>query len=288
MKLLINHKQRVIYLILLMAISITGCYDKFDPSSYAPEFKIGGFSAVDQIQPNSVVAYWSFDGNLKESVSGNAASNSGTSFINGFKNQAVSLDVANKSYLTFNPSASITGLQSFTISFWVNPTFVDSNSDGGIDGIIGFVNLSNPTGFWGNLDWFVENGSNPNAAKIVTHITSAGKETWMSVEGYKGLFGAWSSHTLTYDAATSKFTYYINGSVAKSADAGWTGNISFVGSGPMVFGAVQFQTNPSIGCCGNQPWASYLTGTMDEIRIYNKALTSAEVNALVVLQGKGK
>jgi hypothetical protein len=93
---------------------------------------------------------------------------------------------------------------------------------------------------------------------------------------------------LTYDATTSKFYYYVNGSLMVSADAGWTGALQLTGSGPMVFGTVQFQTDPSIGCCGNQGWASYLTGQMDEVRIYNKALTAIEVNALVVLQGKGK
>jgi hypothetical protein len=51
---------------------------------------------------------------------------------------------------------------------------------------------------------------------------------------------------------------------------------------------VQFQTDPSIGCCGKQDWASYLTGVIDEVRIYNVALTTEEINALVVLQGKGK
>jgi hypothetical protein len=56
-----------------------------------------------------------------------------------------------------------------------------------------------------------------------------------------------------------------------------------------VLGCVQFQTNPSLtSATGSQDWASYLTGSMDELRIYNAALTPAEVNALVVLQGKGK
>ena len=37
-----------------------------------------------------------------------------------------------------------------------------------------------------------------------------------------------------------------------------------------------------------QSWASFLTGQLDEVRVYDKALTPEEVNALVVLQGKGK
>ncbi len=283
-----NQLNKKILVALIMTGFLTSCFDKFDPESYKPEFTISGFTAVDDIEPSSLVAYWPFDGTLNETVSGSAAENAGGSFVNGFKGQALSLNVANKAYATFNPSSSITGLGSFTISFWVNPTFIDANGDNGIDGILGFVNLSNPTGFWGNIDWFVENGSNPDAAKIVAHITNSTGETWMDVSGFKGLFNAWTNHTLTYDAATSKFTYYINGSIAKTANAGWTGPITFANSGPLVFGAVHFQTTPTLANHGSEPWASYLTGSMDEVRIYNKALSTENVNALVVLQGKGK
>lgn len=281
-------KWRMVAPVALLSLVFNSCYEKFDASSYAPEFTIAGFTAVNQIQPASLVAYWPFDGDLKDQVSGNSLTNAGTGFANGFRGQAISLDVANKTYATFNPGATITGVQSFTISFWVNPTFVDGNGDGSIDGIIGFVNLSNPANFWGNIDWFVENGSTTTSAKIVAHIVSGTQETWMNVSGYKGLFGTWTNHTLTYDATTSKLTYYINGAVGTSATAAWTGPVTLTGSGPMVFGCVQFQTNPSIGCCGNQSWASYLTGNLDEVRIYKTALKDTEVNALVVLQGKGK
>jgi len=274
---------------MMVILLLTGCYEKFDPESYKPEFTISGFTAVDQIATDNLVAYWSFDGTLAEDVSGAEADNSGTTFTGGFKGQAVNMSVANKTYLTYDAGTEITGLKSFTISFWVNPTFIDANADNGIDGILGLVNLSNPAGFWGNLDWFVENGSNKNAAKIVAHIVSDGnKETWMNVSNFKGLFDGWTNHTLTYNATTSKFNYYINASMLSEATAGWTGDTNFTGSGPMVFGCVQFQTTPSIGCCGHQDWASYLTGSMDEVRIYDTALTAEEITALVVLQGKGK
>lgn len=48
-------------------------------------------------------------------------------------------------------------------------------------------------------------------------------------------------------------------------------------SGPLVFGAVHFMTNPSsTSGTGSQPWASYLTGEFDEVRIFDRAI-SAEV-----------
>jgi hypothetical protein len=278
-----------------LCIIASGCYKAFDPSSYQPKFTISGFSSAKQIEPSSLVAYWAFEGSLLDSVSKSSGTNSATTFVNGFEGSAVSFDVANKSYFTFNPGTGITNLQSFTISFWVNPTFVDANSDGTIDGIIGLVNLSHTTDFWGDIDWFIENGSNNTAATLKAHVVSknpsaAGtQDSWLVIGNVKGLFGSWTSHTLTYDATSSKLTYYINGSKVGSTTSSWGGPLTIVDNGPMVFGAVQFQTDPSLGTAGgSQSWASYLTGTIDEVRIYNKALSDTDINALVVLQGKGK
>ena len=281
------------YIKLMLALSVTGilltsCYKKFDPSTYAPVFTINGYSSVDQIKPANLVGYWAFQGSLIDSVSSESAANSRTSFSTGFIGDGLGLDVANSSYVTFDPSGTLKGMQSFSISFWVKPVFVDSNGDGGIDGILGFVNIANPNDFWGYLDWFIENGSNPSSATIKVHFRGGTLDTWIVKDGVTGIFGSWTNHTITYDATTSKVTYYMNGSVLVPATAvPWTGPVDFSGIGPLVFGCVQFQTNPSLGTAGgSQPWASYLTGTLDEVRIYNAALTATEVNSLVVLQGK--
>jgi hypothetical protein len=276
--------------VLLMGagIYLTSCYKTFDPDSYKPVFTISGFSAVNQIQPSALVAYWAFDGSLIDSVSSAVATNKGTAFANGFKGSALNLSVQNKAHATATPGASITGTKSFTVSYWVNPTFVDTDNNNAIDGIIGMFTLANTSEFWGNIDFFVENNSNNTSAVLKVHVRNGANESWLDAT-YPGLFGVWSNHTLSYDAATSKLTYYINGSKVKDATAAWTGDLAFTNSGPIVFGTAQFQANPSLGSAGGpQSWASYLTGSLDEVRLYNKALTPTEINALVVLQGKGK
>jgi hypothetical protein len=56
----------------------------------------------------------------------------------------------------------------------------------------------------------------------------------------------------------------------------------------MVFGTVQFQTDPSLTSESTaQSWASYLTGSLDEVRLYNAALTDDQINALVKLESRG-
>lgn len=279
----------VVTLVALTGIFLSGCYDKFDPESYQPVFTISGYSASQEIEPESLVAYWSFDEDASEGVSGTAATTHETSLVNGFNGQAVSFNANSPSWLTFEPGETITGMQSFTISFWVNPVFVDNDANNGIDGIIGLVGLSNPERFWGNIEWFIENNSNPDAAIVKVILTHNNEmETDIVVSGYKGLFDNWTHHALTYDAASSTLNYYINGSRQATKTTPWTGPIAFVNSGPMVMGTVQFQTSPSLTNHGPEDWASHLTGAIDEVRIYNKALTPDQLNALVVLQGKGK
>ncbi len=273
----------------LTALLASSCYDEFDPKSYQPVFTISGYSATDEIEPASLVAYWSFDGEPMEMISGTAATGHETSTVNAFKGQGVSFNANNPSWLLTDAPESVTGLQSFTISFWVNPAFIDNDANGSIDGVIGLMTLSNPDRFWGNLEWFIENNSNPDAAILKVILTNDNTtETDILVSSYKGLFDTWTNHTLTYDAATSTLSYYINASRQATKTTPWTGPITFTNSGPMVFGTTQFQTSPSLTNHGPEPWASHLTGTIDEVRIYDKALSESDINALVVLQGKGK
>ena len=292
MKNRVTDKTRSGWIMMVMALAMVfvgGCYDKFDPESYKPVFTISGYSATSEIEPESLVAYWSFDEGVHETISGTEGTTHETGLVNGFKGQAVNFNASSPSWITYEAGEEITGLESFTVSFWVNPKFVDADANGSIDGIIGLVGLSNPGRFWGNLEWFIENNSKPDASIVKVILTHKNEqETDIVVSNYKGLFDSWSNHTLTYDAATSTLTYFINGSQLATKTTPWTGPIEFVNSGPLVFGTAQFQTSPSLTNHGPEDWASHLTGAIDEVRIYSKALTHDQVNALVVLQGKGK
>jgi hypothetical protein len=76
------------------------------------------------------------------------------------------------------------------------------------------------------------------------------------------------------------FNYYINGALASTATATWDA-LAYTDSGNLVMGTLQFQTDPSqTSGATSQAWASHLTGGLDEIRIFNKALSAAEVLAL--------
>lgn len=275
--------------ITMAGMFLSSCYDKFDPESYQPVFTISGYSASEDIAPESLVAYWSFEEEMAETFSDITPTAHEVRQTNGFVGQGVAFNANSPSWLIYETPAPVTNLESFTISMWINPNFVDVDANNAIDGIIGLMAISNPGRFWGNLEWFIENNSNPDDAIIKVILTNNNAtETDILVDNYKGLFDAWTNHTLSYDAATGTLTYYINGSPLATKTAPWTGPIAFVNSGPIVFGTAQFQTSPSLTTHGPETWASYLTGTIDEVRVYGQALSATDINALVVLQGKGK
>lgn len=71
--------------------------------------------------------------------------------------------------------------------------------------------------------------------------------------------GAWTHLAATYDGATVKL--YVNGSLV--------GSTPISGTIPASTGALR------IG--GNTLWGEYFQGRIDEVRVYNRALTAAEV-----------
>jgi hypothetical protein len=222
------------------------------------------------------------EGSFEDLVSETMATTNGNiGSVQGVFGNAAEFSVEDTTYALFTPTPEISNLSSFTLSFWSYVDFVDSDESGGIDGVIGLVNFSNVGRFWGNIDFFIENGSNPtDGADMRLHITNGTSETWITnVNDQTSVFNKWSQHVLTYDDASKTFNYYLNGNLATTAAASWDTGLDFQDLGPMVMGCVQFQTKPSLtSATSSQPWASYLTGELDEVKIYNRALTAEQVN----------
>lgn len=262
------------------SLLFSSCYKEFDPSSYQPPLSIGGFTSSSEIAPSNLIGYWPFDETLVDNVTGNAGTNAGTTFANGIKKQA--MDGADNSYVLFTPGSEIINMESFTISCWVN-------SPQNTDGIVGLIDLSNTSAFWGNIDIFFENGSTADKALLKIHVTNNGVDAWLGNYELLNIWNIWTNISVTYDAATSTFNVYVNGSNIATQTIDGYGPLNFTNVGDMVFGTVQFQTTPSLtSASGSQDWAGFLLGLLDEVRIYNKALSDDEVGALVKLEGRGK
>jgi hypothetical protein len=276
-----NHKF-ILGIGCLLTLILSACYEKFDPESYAPDVSIGGFTSSGEIATSNLVAHWPFDGDYTDAVSKTTGTNTGTTFANGLKGQAMQGNL--KSYVLFNPTDAILKMQSFTLGYWVN-----SKSTTAQGGIIGLVSLSQKDAFWGNMETFFENGGTGNDGIFKAHIQNDTLDTWVSKEGIVNLYNAWNHIALSYDATSSVFKIYLNGSGVATTTVPKFGNLKWKNPGQLVFGANQFQTTPSLTTASTgEPWASYLTGLLDEVRIYNVALKDTEIDALVKLESRGK
>lgn len=264
-----------------LVLTLPSCYKKFDPKSYQPAFTFNGYTSVAEIAAANLVAYWAFEGGYIDSVSKTAGTPKGTGFAGGFKGQA--LQGALNSYVLTAPSNAIKNLQSFTIAEWVKTPPPST-------GIIDFFTLANTQTFWGNIEMFFENGSDNTNGKLRIHLSQNGADNTYSADGIPGLFNSWVNIAVTYDAPTSNLTVFTNGNKVSSGKIGSiSGPLVFTNVGNLIFGTPQFQTTPSeTSGATSQTWASFMTGQIDEVRVYNKALTEKDLQALVVLTGKGK
>jgi hypothetical protein len=247
----------------------------------------GGYSASKDIEPSHLVAYWPFSGNLKDSISGTAGVNTGTSFTTGVEGQG--LQGALNSYVITNAPAAIKSLHSFTATVWYNMTEASNTN-----GIVTLVDIVNSQSFWGNLDIFLENPKDATTGQVKVHMfnngaSSTGTDGWEGDYTIDNAFGQWNQITVTYDDSTGAITVYYNGaSVGSNTPTGFT-PLNWSGISQMVFGTVQFQTNPSLtSATGSQPWASFLTGAMDQVRFYDEVLSSTQISALYNLEKLGR
>lgn len=155
---------------------------------------------------------------------------------------------------TITGASSTSGPQALTTQIW----FKTSSTAGGK--LIGF---STGTGTSTVADRVIYM---TNAGKVVFGIDTATKSVLQSPLSYND--GKWHMATATLSGLNAAL--YIDGSLVSS---GITTSAPTTASGFWVAGGVAFS-----GWL-NQPTSSFFNGSVDEIAIYNKALTSAQIAA---------
>jgi hypothetical protein len=278
----------VCFAVLGVMTAIFSCQKAYDPNTYAPAKPLptfGGYSSSKDIETGSLVAYWPFNGTLTDSLSSTTGVSTGTSFGSGIVGKG--LQGANNGYVVSAVPAAVQSLHSFTISTWVN---MPQNTTGAI-GILGIANSQN---FWGNFDIFFDNGGTATTGVLKVHVwnngtSTAGSDAWEGGYTVAKPWGTWIQILVTYDDTKSTVTVYYNGAVAGTNTAAGFAPLNWAGVQKMVFGTLQFQTTPSLTSGStSQTWAGFLTGQMDQVRVYNKVLSASEASALYNLEKLGR
>ena len=260
---------------LIFSMGLTSCQ-----KMYRPELVI----IPDPPPPpyNPLKSFWAFENSVVDSGENKlAATPTNVTYVQGVTGQAARIGEGGY-ILVENVNDTLKNPGSFTVAFWMNGT---GPVQGGAQGLF---SISNKNEFWGNLDLFLENLNNGSEGFLKVHMFNAnaanGKgEQWNEVK-IPNMLNKWTHIAVTYNAANSQFSIYADGQPTainnKVLDGGNYGAVKFNNVNGIVIGNHQFQTNPTRSNHGPEPWAKAFNGALDQFRIYNKALTPAEVTDL--------
>lgn len=258
--------------LLALVLIATGC-QKMD----RPEL---GNYLKDPANPGGTLRlYMAFDGSELDSMRAMFGTPKNTTYATGINGQA--LKGATGGYVTYPSPGQTTNMTSFSVSMWINT----SKHDGGAQNVFMIPRTDD---FWGNMFMLIEGNNSATDNTMLVKFHFGGQ--WIEFTGANRLpdmYGAWKHLVFTYDAATSKFSAYLNGakrnlpasmSDRTSGGAPLGSNFTFKNVSKFIIGGYQ----QHMGSPWNAPdsWMLNYTGLLDQFRIYSKALTDAEVMEL--------
>jgi hypothetical protein len=259
----------------------------------------GGFTNSTEVAPSNLVVHFTFDGTVDDAKGGvtGGATQGTTSWVTGVKGQAYK--GSTDGFIAYSNPGPIATLKSFTVAMWINT----EKHEGGAQSVFSLSKETNPPSFWGNFFMLIEgNSSTENKMLMKLHFqknTVTNVEHWIVPDAEfrpDNMYGGWRHVAWTYDAATSKVGFYINGQKKdlptdlenQTADASGAplGELSFLDATRFIIGAYPNQ----LGAPYNNPesWMLTYTGALDEFRIYDRALTAQEISAIAVLERQGR
>ena len=292
-----------------LGLAATSCSS--DDSSSTPLPDIGGYANANEVGASDLVAYWPLNGSGTESKSSTLpATTVGASYEAGAKGQALKLI---NGYLKYPAIAALgQNMNAYTMSAWVK---VKNNKTPTSGSVSVFLSLTRPNEWEGNMNFYAETGQKPaveddgrvNDSIVFKHsfrtTTSGGEgydnishlEPWMVADNLvtpgkhvaapNVVGGTWAHAVVTWDGATNKLLVYSNGQKIN--------NPAFEVRGSNTSIVFDTPTFPMIGAFGNvdtttDTWNKAMTGSVDEIRVWKKALNAADINALYELEKVGR
>lgn len=309
--------NRILISTLVLGVGIfafNGCGSDDDGGSLPP---IGGFNNADEVGATDLLAYWPLNGNGTESKSSTAPSNTvNVAWVDAVKGKGAKMSAGFLDYPAIAAlSANTSG--SYTVSAWakISNTKLVADGPSNISPIISFT--GGPNANIGNLALFGNThgltSSDSIQMKAEFHfkrtpddgtdfggdaINMIKMEPWM-IEGNAGganhtaaankIGGQWAHIVYVYDGITANNRIYVNG--AKISNSEWESRNNGEAM-PMTFFT---PSRPIIGALWSvaegtnlDAWNKPLTGEVDEIRVWKKVLSQADINALYQLEAAGR
>ena len=218
--------------------------------------------------PSGLVSWWAGEGSAADtSGTNNGVLVGGVAFTNGMVGQAFLLNGFD-SYIRVPHSPSLDLPNGLTVEFWFNNLRTDSY-------VYGLI---------------ANRGSETGPIPFGINVTSSGLAVYFKDPSVSSSFETtpylpvptprtWHHLAATYQQATSSnvlVSAYLDGALIQSAS--WPGNLANL-----------LNTNPiTIGASMEYPTYEYFNGVIDEVSLYNRALSSSEVQSIYSAGSAGK
>ncbi len=292
----------------LLGIIIFNACSKSSTQSLPP---VNGYNTSNDVAAASLLAHWTFDGTNNETISNTAPTKSnGASFGTGVKGQAL---VLNNGYLLFPTITKLSAANAFpsvSVSCWVNT----DNRDSLASSVMAITKATGAQTDWndGPVNVYLETGKKHLTYDdtLVLHSafstypggTRMGGDN-INDYGVRGtdfqtVLGTkkWVHYVMRYDGSGSNIDLFANGvRVSNNNFRNRTTGTPPVGLGPIISPT---PTQVVIGGWPNaatgytlsaaQAWQGLYVGSIDEIRVYNTALTDLEIGSLYQLESAGR
>ena len=291
----------------LMSTAFTACKKDDTPSLPA----IGGYNSSNDVASANLLAHWTFDGTTSEDIS-KTASNSGSNntFTTGIKGQALQLNAGYLIYPTIAALSSANAIPSVTVSAWIKT----ANNGKTATSIFALTQAQTAQADWnqGPINMYIDSNAYPATSDTLQlhsafhtyqnggygvggdnvtgfGLADAGK-TYQIVKGG----GKWIHYVMVYDGAASTIDLYADGKLVSNSNYRKrdtngvpTGNIVLSPPTQVLIGS---WPNSAVGYTKSavQAWQSFFTGSIDELRVYSKALSQTDIGSLNQLEAAGR
>ena len=246
------------------------------------EGTVDGYKSSDEVYPDNLIAYWSFDDTKNELKSGTAPTTSAndTYVTGGVRGKALNLAAGYLYFPTQFQAFKTAALKSFTISTWVK--ILNNGSKRTM-----LFQLARPGMFNGNINFALNTQSFPatttNTLRIQPTFMTVGGGTQDNINNNLSPaigMDKWTHILLTYETTTGVFDIWADGVKVGGFPNRGVGNNLFNAYEPseVIIGS-NYNGIPGKTVSTDVSFAP-MTGQVDEIRIYNRALPDAQIKSL--------
>lgn len=251
------------FLALVLATVVGGLTLFGGPGGYDRGERAAASSCVPP--PSGLISWWPGDGDAQDAANGNHGTlQNGATFGTGLVNQAFSLDGTND-YVLVPHDPSLNPTSAMTIEAWINANTTASARD-----------ILSKWGPGGDNQYIFKIHNMSDNQRIELSESGSGHDL-ADVSGTTSVStGTWVHLAATFDSTTETVQLYYNGSPDGSLGVG-SGRSIHSDTSDLIIGAVSV---PSI--------KENFSGRIDELAVYNRALTGSEIEAIYDAGSAGK